>query len=88
MAALPSRPSTTGPSAPEILPGRDSCAGDSGGPLSINGGNGRVQVGVISWGPGCAQRDTVGVYAAVGHFETWIKHYVPVATFYDLSVQP
>jgi secreted trypsin-like serine protease len=68
--------------------GRSSCNGDSGGPLAINVGNGRIQIGVISWSPGCAQRDAVDVCAAVGHFETWIKHYVPGAMFHDASLQP
>jgi hypothetical protein len=61
--------------------GKDSCNGDSGGPLAINTGTGRVQIGVVSWGPGCAQVDTVGVYASVGNFETWIKRRVPGAKF-------
>ena len=66
--------------------GRDSCNGDSGGPLdvSIDGGR-KVQLGVVSWGPGCALRDTVGVYASVGHFEPWIRQRVPDATFYVLA---
>jgi Trypsin/Domain of unknown function (DUF4384) len=66
--------------------GKDSCNGDSGGPLAITAGTGRVQIGVVSWGPGCAQVDTVGVYASVGNFETWIKQRVPAAKF--VSAQP
>ncbi|HEY6257112.1 MAG TPA: trypsin-like serine protease [Xanthobacteraceae bacterium] len=63
--------------------GKDSCNGDSGGPIAINAAGGRqVQIGVVSWGPGCGQRDTVGIYASVGHFEGWIKQRVPGATFY------
>jgi hypothetical protein len=66
--------------------GKDSCNGDSGGPLAITAGNARLQVGVVSWGPGCAQVDTIGVYASVGNFEPWIKQRVPAARF--VSAQP
>ncbi|XP_077262321.1 trypsin eta [Temnothorax americanus] len=34
--------------------GRDSCQGDSGGPLLCNG----TQVGIVSWGEGCARPNT------------------------------
>jgi len=68
--------------------GKDSCNGDSGGPLAINAASRRVQIGVVSWGPGCAQHDTVGVYASVGYFEPWIKRHVPGATFYTVTAVP
>ena len=59
-----------------------------GGPLSVDmDRNLKVQIGVVSWGPGCAQRDTVGVYASVSHFEAWIREHVPEALFYD-EVRP
>jgi trypsin len=47
-------------------PGRDTCSGDSGGPLqaSIGGGVYRL-VGITSWGLGCADPDFPGVYARV-----------------------
>jgi len=67
---------------------RDSCNGDSGGPLSVVAGSRKVQVGIVSWGPGCAQRDTVGVYASVGYFAPWIRQRVPGAVFANLSGQP
>jgi hypothetical protein len=62
--------------------GRDSCQGDSGGPLyELSKLNQPVQIGVVSWGKGCAEAHTYGVYASVGYFENWIRHYVPNARF-------
>lgn len=54
--------------------GKDSCQGDSGGPLVLKGSNGfpDVQVGVVSWGFGCADDDFPGIYTRISHFYDWI----------------
>jgi trypsin len=52
--------------------GKDSCQGDSGGPLVINDGKRFVQVGIVSWGEGCAAKDKYGVYANIASLRTWI----------------
>jgi len=49
----------------------DSCQGDSGGPLIRKGTN--EQIGVVSWGRGCAEPGYPGVYADLGIFYDWIN---------------
>lgn len=54
--------------------GKDSCQGDSGGPLVVPDGNsGYIQVGVVSFGLGCAAPNTYGVYTRVSSFRDWIS---------------
>jgi len=53
--------------------GQDSCQGDSGGPIVVVNGNNHVQVGVVSWGYGCARENLPGVYARTSSAMDWIK---------------
>jgi trypsin len=50
--------------------GKDSCQGDSGGPIIDSRG---AQVGVVSWGYGCAQPEFPGVYSRVSGVVDWIN---------------
>ena len=61
-----------------IILGRDSCGGDSGGPLMIQNKNKRsrrtywTQIGVVSWGVPCGTKGKPGVYTNVKYFLGWI----------------
>ncbi|MEX1363088.1 MAG: trypsin-like serine protease [Nannocystaceae bacterium] len=51
--------------------GFDSCYGDSGGPLTVDADGQTLQVGIVSWGQGCAS-GAPGMYARVSSFVDWI----------------
>lgn len=56
--------------------GKDSCDGDSGGPLIVKDGNGhwRLQVGIVSWGADiCALRNKYGVYSRLAVLSNWVR---------------
>jgi len=53
--------------------GFDSCQGDSGGPILFEPAEGPRQVGIVSWGRGCAAAGYPGVYTNVACFGDWIE---------------
>ncbi|KAL1116037.1 hypothetical protein AAG570_005532 [Ranatra chinensis] len=55
-------------------PEEDSCEGDGGGPLVcpiLTDPNRYIQVGIVSWGIGCANTNP-GVYVSVPNYFSWI----------------
>lgn len=53
--------------------GKDSCRGDSGGPLMYE--NGRIDeiIGIISFGPKpCGLENSPGIYTKVFEYKNWI----------------
>jgi len=55
--------------------GIDACTGDSGGPLVIPHENGIdwKQIGIVSFGIGCAEADFFGVYTRVSRYNQFIQ---------------
>ena len=61
-----------------FAPGRDTCNGDSGGPVIVPGRDPAddVQVGIVSWGEDCADPIFPGVASRVSHSYDWIERWV------------
>jgi len=59
--------------------GADSCEGDSGGPLLAVAADGAAyeQIGVVSYGYGCAQRYWPGGYTRVSAYLPWLRAAAP-----------
>jgi len=64
--------------------GKDTCHGDSGGPLLLNRNDQLYQVGVVSWGDPCAKPNKPSVYANVSSLLGWIYQH-GLETGFDVS---
>ncbi len=57
---------------------KDTCIGDSGGPLIIfdRQTNEWIQTGITSWGLGCALSDSYGVYTRLKNYSDFISEHI------------
>ncbi|XP_077205443.1 vitamin K-dependent protein C-like isoform X2 [Paroedura picta] len=51
---------------------RDSCHGDSGGPMVTQFKKTWFLVGLVSWGEGCGNPDNFGIYTKISSYLEWI----------------
>ncbi|MEZ5997512.1 MAG: serine protease [Hyphomonas sp.] len=60
----------------------DSCQGDSGGPLIVRDFDRTpIQIGVVSWGLGCARRESPGIYMRVDAYVDWISEVTGIPVY-------
>ncbi|WP_038892971.1 trypsin-like serine protease [Vibrio campbellii] len=52
--------------------GIDSCQGDSGGPIVVNNNGLVTQLGIVSWGIGCARPGKYGVYSDIAALRSFV----------------
>ncbi|MEY8199165.1 MAG: trypsin-like serine protease [Colwellia sp.] len=71
--------------------GKGSCQGDSGGPLLVSTNQGWQQIGLVSYGIGCADAAFPDVYTRVGNFTRWINNItqgIAVEPSHDFAITP
>jgi len=70
--------------------GQSSCQGDSGGPLMIETNVGWQQIGIVSWGIGCAADGFPGVYTRTAFFNDWVDEItqgIAIEQAFDFTIQ-
>uniref|UniRef100_A0A8B9PWP2 Vitamin K-dependent protein C n=1 Tax=Apteryx owenii TaxID=8824 RepID=A0A8B9PWP2_APTOW len=55
---------------------KDSCSGDSGGPMITKFKDTWFLVGLVSWGEGCGKTEKFGVYTKVSQYLDWIQRHI------------
>lgn len=66
--------------------GKDACQGDSGGPLMVDSNDGWQQIGIVSWGFGCAAENSPGVYTRLALYADWINYLIKTYTTFSITV--
>lgn len=61
---------------------RDTCTGDSGGPLFRSHEGAFLQMGIVNFGFGCARPGVPALYTRVSHYLGWISEQI------DITLQP
>lgn len=56
--------------------GKDACVGDSGGPLIVETEFGPKQVGIVSYGEGCALPNYYGIYTRLESFQNFVTEHI------------
>ncbi|MCW1914616.1 serine protease [Luteolibacter sp. GHJ8] len=94
LAVANATPSYLGSLTANMLPagypegGKDSCYGDSGGPMIVPSpvGPGWMQAGIVSFGAGCAEPGVYGINARVSQFRRYILgHVLPNYTAWEIA---
>jgi len=62
--------------AGDVYGEKDSCYGDSGGPLMVYTQGNYYLAGIVSWGEGCGRNGFYGVYTRVSKFYSFIQNCV------------
>ena len=59
----------------------DTCHGDSGGGMICEVRGRQSVLGLTSWGYGCGNKESPGIYTRVSEFRDWINSFIDEESF-------